>query len=114
MGLLLAPLGSNLSNFENNNKKKTLNKIQKIAKIPKNKKIRLLKSPKKSKIPKEIIFFLSFYSKTHKIQTKNSNIRTTQFDQSSPVHQVSESRGGSPLGVMEGRTNLERKSSCLI
>ena len=40
-------------------------------------------------------------------------LRRLVFDQSSPVHPVSESRGGS-MSVTDERTKDGRKSSCLI
>ena len=60
-------------------------------------------------------FFFSPKKKNKMLSSQFSNIRRTQFDQSSPVHPVSESRGG-PLSVTEedGRTDGRRKSSCLI
>ena len=52
------------------------------------------------------------------LSSQFSNIRRTQFDQSSPVHPVSESSGGyreryNERGTKDKRTN-KGKSSCLI
>ena len=49
------------------------------------------------------------------LSSQFSNIRRTRFDQSSPVHPVSESRGGYPeRDIRRTKDKGRRKSSCLI
>ena len=101
---------------------------------------RTQKNPKKilkwetSKIqnnPKVSIFYPTFWKQTiifpllskknhrenktnlNQLSVQFSNIGNTQFDQSSPVHPFSESRG-SPLSVTEEEEENKRKLFCLL